>query len=178
MPNLDKINLIDVLKEHAVLYYHQISSSVASFFLHILSMFSNLWGLLKSLPINPSGLSDVAAFSAVIIGLWIPLSIEIITRISDRYKSEVIVTLFERRWQNRWLPRVFIFNLLLTVLLRFFIPEKEISTLEIILSWLSIIIFITSCAFLVNSIKIVKIYTYKTDYILQELINDAKKILK
>ncbi len=186
MLSMEGANWISTVKNYYILSIDIVSkdielvlSSIKSFAVSSIISLSELWAWLISLTINPSGLSDIAAFSAVILGLWIPLSIEIITRISDRYQaSEVIVSLFERRWENYWLPKIFITNLLLAILLRCFIPDDKIFFVEKALAWIVIILFMGSCVILFQSIRMVKIYTYKTDYILQELMDDAEKILQ
>lgn len=43
--------------------------------------------------------SDVIAYQAAIIAIAIPLSLEIISRISERYQSGVITKEFNRQWQ-------------------------------------------------------------------------------
>lgn len=139
---------------------------------------STLYTLLKSVAINPSFLSDVTAFNVAIFALWIPLTIEIITRISDRYKSEVIVSAFERKPINRYLVRVLMLNLILAVGLRFSITENTLTATEEMISWVVMVLFLVSCGMLIKSISILKTFAYKTDYVLQELIDDVKKIFK
>lgn len=139
---------------------------------------STLYAWLKSLAINPSFLSDVTAFNVAIFALWIPLTIEIITRISDRYKSEVIVTAFERKPINRYLVKILMLNLILAVGLRFSITGNTLTITEEMTSWVVMVLFLVSCGMLLKSISILKTFAYKTDYVLQELIDDVKKIFK
>ena len=140
----------------------------------------------KSIAINPSFLSDVIAFNIAILALWIPLTVEIITRISDRYKSEVIISAFERKRVNRYLTKTLMFNLILAVGLKFFITDSTItfrentltSSLEEIMLWIVMILFLVSCMMLLRNISMVKTFAYKTEQVLKELIDDVKKIFK
>lgn len=46
-------------------------------------------------------LSDVIAYQAAVVAITIPVSLEIISRISERYQSGVIIKKFNKQWQLR-----------------------------------------------------------------------------
>lgn len=128
---------------------------------------------------TPNFLSDIAAFEAVVIGLAIPLSFEIISRISERYQSEVITKRFLQDWEIRWLPIFLIVNIIIAISLRFFIPENFTYSLWKILAWLTFVgfLFIASI-FLFKFLPKLKRYMTDTDFILNELFNEAEKLFK
>ena len=82
--------------------------------------------------INYSFLSDIATFNLAIIGLWVPLSISIINKMTERYSSDIIARAFERHPANTLLLNLLILNLIITILMRFFLTEKPINDI----SWL------------------------------------------
>jgi hypothetical protein len=130
-----------------------------------------LWGN------NPAILSDIIAFDIGVLLFWIPLSINIISRISDRYNSEVIVGVFERRWENRWLPKLLTASLTIAVPLKFMMTDV-IYTFENIFMWIVLILFLITLFIVYASIKTVTDYSCRTDDILKGLINDAQKIFQ
>lgn len=115
---------------------------------------------------NPKFLSDVAAFQAVILAFLLPLSIEIISRLSERYKSEVVSSLFKNRWENILFPYVLIFNIILAVVMRFFVDDNFNNGLPLFLAWLVLLVFLFN-AYL----------TFRVVAITKSMISDTKILL-
>lgn len=128
---------------------------------------------------TPNFLSDIAAFEAVVIGLAIPLSFEIISRISERYQSEVITKKFIQNWEIRWLPIFLIANIIITISLRFFVWDNPIGATWKILAWINFIGFLFIAGiFLFKFLPKLKRYMTDTNFILEELFNEAEKLFK
>jgi len=126
---------------------------------------------------DPSFLSDIAAFEAVIIGLAIPLSRDIISRISERYHSDVISNRFDREWEVMWLPNLLVINIILAIILRFFWPENSSSIILVIFAWAIIVSFIILAYIFMRFTRKLKKYL-NTDIILEELYEESKKYFK
>ncbi len=126
--------------------------------------------------INPAFISDINTFNVAVIVFWIPFSIQIITRISDRYKSAVIIRAFEKNWLNRWLLKFAFGNLILGTTLRIFMIDGNLSNIEKFLSSLVWLFFMFTLLILFLLVKTIITYSYKTDIVLQGLIDDIQKI--
>jgi len=127
---------------------------------------------------NPTFLSDVAAFEAAIIAFLVPLSIEIISKISERYSSDVITRSFSNDWKNLLLPPFLLINIFLAILLRFFVQDTVNSLTWKISAWL-MLIALFFIAFVIWRV-IVDIKTIMSDMrsVLNRLYEDVKKSLE
>lgn len=147
----------------------------------ISSIFSNeLITLASSFSIfipDPSFLSDIAAFEAVIIGLAIPLSRDIISRISERYHSDVISNRFDREWEVKWLPELLMINIFLAIVLRFLWPDNPSSIIWVIFAWVIVASFALIAIIFMRFTYKLKKYS-NTDIILEELYEESKKYFK
>jgi hypothetical protein len=123
-------------------------------------------------------LSDVAAFEAVVIGLAIPLSFEIVSRISERYKSEVITKRFIHEWSTRWLQILLIANITLAVCIKFFVHEDPTSDIWKIVSWITFVGFIVTIIVFVHFLRRLSHYATDADSVLNELFDHAEEFLK
>ncbi|EKE11115.1 MAG: hypothetical protein ACD_15C00137G0012 [uncultured bacterium] len=136
-------------------------------------------GILVMFQPNPDFLSDVAAFEAAVVAFLIPLSIEIISKVSERYESEITVRVFEKRLSNRWLPYLLMLNIGLAVILRFSNNSTNGSSGSlVVLSWLTLIFFISMAFMILQVIMNIKKFMTDKQFIIKELINDAKKSLE
>ena len=160
------------------LKYAQPNSNI----LNVLSIFRNEMGNLASQFLNftpePNFLSDIAAFEAVIIGLAIPLSMDIISRISERYHSDVISNRFVHEWEVKWLPYLLIVNIILAIFLRFLWPDEPKSILWSISAWIIIILFVLIAIIFILYINKLKKYSGNTYFILEDLYDEANKYFK
>jgi len=124
-------------------------------------------------------LSDIAAFEAVVIGLAIPLSFEIVSRISERYQSEVITKKFLQNWEIKLLPIFLILNIISAIALRFFVPDNPVGTTWKISAWITFTGFLFIAGiFLFKFLPKLKHYMTDTDFILNNLFNEAEKLFK
>jgi len=126
----------------------------------------------------PNFLADVAAFEAVVIALAIPLSFEIVSRISERYQSEVISKRFIHEWEIKWLPRFLIANIILAVTLRFFVDSEPTSTIWKIFAWITFGGFLFIAIILLKFFAKLKWYMTDTEFVLNKLYDEAEKLLK
>lgn len=123
---------------------------------------------------NPSFLSDVVAFEAVVIALSIPISIDVVTRISDRYQSDVIGRLLMKEKVIGLLPILLLLNIVASITLRFFI-NKDNSSEYIIFEWLVFMFFIITVILLfIFYRKIIK-YSTNEAYVLNQLFSNVGK---
>ncbi|WP_413171047.1 hypothetical protein [Anabaena azotica] len=122
--------------------------------------------------------SDVIAYQAAIIAIAIPLSLEIISRISERYQSGVITKEFNRQWQIKVLPFLVIANALLGVTLKFFVDSKVDTGWQKILAWLIFLLFIATNFLLFSFFKKLGQYATKTKFLLDRLFDDLTQVLR
>ncbi|MEQ8193784.1 MAG: hypothetical protein RIB59_04780 [Rhodospirillales bacterium] len=129
--------------------------------------------VLDNISPSPEFLSDVAAFEAVTIAILIPLSIEIISKLSERYNSEVIIRTFEEYWANKYLPGFLLINIVAVVILRFFAHDYVSSHIWKI-SALIILLFFIVIAFVVwRVIRQIRFFMHDTRFILDQLYKNV-----
>jgi hypothetical protein len=127
---------------------------------------------------NPEFLSDIAAFEAVIIAFLVPLSIEIISKLSERYNSDVITRSFENNFKNRTLPPLLLINIVVAIILRFFIKDQTNPTALNILAWIVLLIFMYTAYAIWTVINRIKTFISDTQYVINQLYEDVKKSIK
>jgi len=127
---------------------------------------------------NPTFLSDVAAFEAVIIAFLVPLSIEIISKISERYNSDVITRSFDNTWENKILPPFLLINIVVAISLRFFVQDDIDSMVWKILAWVVLFIFIGIAFAIWRVINRIKTFMSDTGYVLNQLYEDVEKSIE
>lgn len=128
---------------------------------------------------SPNFLSDIAAFEAAVIALAIPLSFEIVSRISERYQSDVISKRFVRERVIVILPIFMVINIILAVSLRFCAGDTPSSTLWKIFAWVTFIMFIViALIFIFSFIPRLKKYMTSSDFVTDGLFNDAEKAIR
>lgn len=128
--------------------------------------------------INPNinFLSDVIAFEAAVVAIAIPLSLEIISRISERYQSQVLTKKFNQELEVRVLPLILTATIIIAVSLKFF--GDSTSGIWKVLAWLVFVGFLsTSVMLFIFSIKLRR-YITNTEFSLGKLFGDAEKIFK
>jgi len=159
----------------------KISKEVFGLITQIINVFST-FKLLASHLLNfiprPNFLSDVAAFEAVVISIAIPLSFEIISRISERYQSDILTKRFSQEWVVRWLPVFLIFNIVIAITLRFFVEDVPTTSLWKPLAWITLIGFLFVAWALIKFLRLLKNYMTETEFILNRLFDEAEKSLK
>jgi len=158
--------ILGIFRFHAFLSFPKISIN-----------FSWLNWLGEIIP-NPTFLSDVAAFEAVIIAFLVPLSIEIISKISERYNSDVITRSFDNTWENKILPPFLLINIVVAISLRFFVQDDIDSMAWKILAWAVLFIFIGIAFAIWRVINRIKTFMSNTGYVLNQLYEDVEKSIE
>ena len=97
--------------------------------------------LLASVVPSKEFLSDAAAFEGVLIGVAIPISLQVVTWTADRYKDHEIAKFFTDERLYRWQYFLLLPNIGIAILLRF-LNISNLVPLAIILFWLIINIYI------------------------------------
>ncbi len=126
----------------------------------------------------PKFLSDVAAFEAVVIAIAVPLSLEIVSRISERYHSGIVTNRFVQEIEIKLLPAFLLANIIVAVSLRFFVNNVPTSLIWKILAWFVFFGFLFIGLVLFRFFILLKRYTADIEYIEKTLFDDAEKLLK
>ncbi|MBI4743313.1 MAG: hypothetical protein HY776_00510 [Actinobacteria bacterium] len=127
---------------------------------------------------NPTFLSDVAAFEAIIIAFLVPLSIEIISKISERYNSDVITRVFESGLWNKTLPPFLLINIVAAILLRFLVKDNADSLIWKITAWIVMLMFLYIAFAIWRMILRIKAFMGDTKHIVNQLNKDVNKSLE
>lgn len=127
---------------------------------------------------NPTFLSDIAAFEAAIIAFLVPLSIEIISKISERYNSDVITRSFENNWENKILPPFLLINIVAAIILRFLVQDDIRSVAWKILAWIVLFVFIYIAFAIWRVINRIKTFMSDTKSVINQLYEDVEKSIE
>jgi len=127
---------------------------------------------------NPTFLSDVAAFEALVIAFLVPLSIEIISKISERYNSNVITRSFYNTWENKILPPFILINIVAAIVLGFFVQDDVNSVLWKMLAWIVLFVFIYIAFASWRVINRIKIFMSDTKFVIGQLYEDFKRSIE
>jgi hypothetical protein len=137
-----------------------------------------LWNSFSSFTPDIAFLSDVIAFQGAVIAIAYPLSLEIVSRISERYSSNVITRKFSNEWSVRILPYLLIANVIIAVSLKFFYTGGLSLLLPKTLAWLTITIFLLSTFLLINFFNTIREYAVNSKYLIDQLLIDMKGLIK
>ena len=140
---------------------------IGNFFYHFLSR-----------PPAVDFLSEVIAFEIAIVAFLIPLSLEMIARISDRYGSSVVTALFDQEITNKLLLPALLVNLFLVVGLRFLAPNPPSSTLWFVCAWLSLVGFLALSVLVYLYFLTLKSYISSPRNLLTKLFKKANDAIK
>lgn len=128
---------------------------------------------------KPNFLSDIATFEGVIIAIAIPLSLDIVSRISERYKSEVISKQFFKEWEIKLLPYFLILNIVTAILLRFCVGDNPKGLSWRLVAFLILVIFfIVAFIFIFGFSLKLKKYIIEPEFILNRFFNEAEEFFK
>ena len=127
---------------------------------------------------NPAFLSDIAAIEAAIIAFLVPLSIEIISKLSERYNSDVITRAFARKWENRLLTPFLLINIILAVIMRFLIKDDTDTICWAFLSWIILIAFMFVAFLIWRVINHIKNFMTEERSVLNQLYEDVEKSIQ
>ncbi|MBP6913435.1 MAG: hypothetical protein KBC00_02390 [Candidatus Levybacteria bacterium] len=144
------------------------TASISQNFTHEKAKIEETNGSNKSSLTNNMGgfLSDVLTFQTAILALLIPLSFDVISRISDRYNSEIIIKRFQKEPVFLFLIGILVSNILYMLFLRFFDNSFQI------LSGISLLLAVSSLVLLCFFLLLVSRYT-SISYIKKKLLNNA-----
>lgn len=120
---------------------------------------------------NSPKLAEIIAFHIALIAFFIPLSVEMVGRISERYGSGIISNYYKREIIPWAIFGLSIFNIFLSVLLMFFsITSKALNYISLSLFTLTLILIIP---FLYS------LYQYLTDInaVIRKVTKDVKDII-
>ncbi len=126
--------------------------------------------------INKDVLTDIITFEVTIFAFLIPLSIDIITKLSERYQSEIVVDVFE----NNFFVRNNSFILLINIGFAIFIRMINFSNSNLIdfFTILIFIIFIILSFMIINVIWRIKLFSTNPDAIIDEIFKEFEEILE
>lgn len=119
----------------------------------------------------------ITTFEIAIIAFLIPLSIDIISKISDRYNSNVIIRSYENYWLNKFLPVILIFHICSTVFLSILLEYKD-KFLWKCFAWTIILTFFFICLSVLKIVRRIKKYISNSESIVENLTREAKDVLK
>jgi hypothetical protein len=104
-----------------------------------------IWEPLASFSPSLGFASDVIAYQAAIVAITIPVSLEIISRVSERYQSGAVAREFSQQWQLKTLLALIFIDTLLGVNLKFFVASEKIEmTVWKVVAWIVFIFFIAT----------------------------------
>ncbi|MBW4461817.1 MAG: hypothetical protein KME47_16485 [Nodosilinea sp. WJT8-NPBG4] len=147
----------------------------------ITQSFMGVFLFLKYFVPNFDFLSDVIAFQGAVVAIAYPLSLEIVSRISERYHSGVIIKKFNKEWQVRTLPYLLISSVIIATLLKFFSSSNSDEVeppLARALAWLVITLFITSTILLISFFLVLRRYAVDTELLVAQLLADMQGLIK
>ncbi|HEX7017421.1 MAG TPA: hypothetical protein VF209_00740 [Patescibacteria group bacterium] len=124
-----------------------------------------------SLPEKASGfISDALTVQTAILALLLPLSVDIVSRISDRYKSEIIMNRFIKEPFFRALAIILLLNITYLLFLSFFKVES------FLLTGFSFLLSIASMVLLALFFNLILQYVRSPSFVKEQLFNEAEKI--
>ena len=131
---------------------------------------------LVSVTPNTNFLSDIITFESAVIAIAIPLSIEIVSRISERYESGIITEKFQQEWIVKCLPKLLIFNIVFIVFLKFF--DNYNLSIEKIFLWIALLLFITISVIFVSFFAKLRLYIAAPKNLLSLFFKETEDLLK
>jgi hypothetical protein len=124
-------------------------------------------------------LSNIITLEAAIIGLAIPLSFAIISSISERYQSEVILRSFTQELPVWLLPPLLMIHIVYLIVIQFlFSDQVPISAFWKPCAWVGLILCLSAVVLLFIFVHRLKCYMTGTDFLLEKLFYEAEKIFE
>ncbi len=143
----------------------------------LMIFFNQHWvDIISCIKFSDSFFVAIIGFQTAVIAFLIPLSIEIISKISERYSSDVIVRQFENYSGYRYLPKLLLLNIIIAAILLLF--EKNDSLIYKFLSLVVLFLFLYSCGITLIIIKRVKKYVSNIGEVINELASQAQDVIK
>jgi len=121
---------------------------------------------------NTTFLSDIAAVEGVLIGVSIPISLQVVSWAVDRYKDQELASFFTNEKLYKAQFFLFLPNIVLAIVLRF-LDIKNFVILGIILVW-----FVINVIVFYFFLQLIRRYAVETDKIfIEKLKKHAEKII-
>jgi len=125
-------------------------------------------------------LIQVLAFEGIILTVAVPLSLEMISRVSERYQSNVVTRQFRRRRLVTLLPPFLLFKVTAIILLLFFAPDGNLDGQWKALGWVTFVLFLVVVLLVIGYYRVLSRYMSEesSKAIVEGLIQDASKTLQ
>ncbi|MHA1401832.1 MAG: hypothetical protein ACTSQE_15895 [Candidatus Heimdallarchaeaceae archaeon] len=162
----------------AYFIYSLITEFLEKIILIVVFSLCKFFDLLSRFNPLPKFLSDVAAFQGIVVAIVIPLSFQMISRISDRYQSGVITARFKREWLMRLMPVCLLANILLAVTLRFLVNDYPTSAGWTVFAWIVYGVFFITIILLYLFFKLLLKYITDSEFIVNQLLDEAEELFK
>ncbi|MCK4655294.1 MAG: hypothetical protein KAU01_12705 [Candidatus Cloacimonetes bacterium] len=143
------------------------------------SLIKNLISWFEKFSPNLRAFALIITFEAAVVAILIPLSLEMISKISERYKSKVITNLFIKHRVIKFLPLLLITNIITAISLKFFVNKELLLPVFVKIIVLFIyILFIIIALNLLSFIKILKKYITQDDFIIKKFFEEIDDAIK
>jgi hypothetical protein len=171
---------LGLLRVHEKITFYVKLSQFGEYRIQVISIFDQkIWRLLSSFSPSLGFASDVIAYQAAIVAIAIPVSLEIISRVSERYQSGAVTREFNQQWQLRTLLVLVVTDALFGVTLKFFVSSEQINIAAWkVIAWIVFIFFIATNVVLFAFFDNLRQYVTKTKFLLDRLFNDLNLNLK
>lgn len=123
-------------------------------------------------------LTDAVAVEAALLGLTVPLSFEIISRISERYNSDVVTRQFVEEPVVRWMPHCLVANICLAIVMKFLKRPQDGGNGWLCLSWLGLLGFAFTSWMLFRFLATLRKYVVNRQFLMDSLFNVAHDSLE
>ncbi len=133
--------------------------------------------LLNTIKIEHGFIELMAGIEGAILALAIPLSHESVLKISERYNSETVSSLFQRKKRIRIYPYLLTIGIICCLTLGFFYEKCETLDWWKIIAIISILLFMSNLVMLLIFFYIVKQYTTTSNFVLGEHLRNVKKTI-
>lgn len=109
---------------------------------------------------TPDFLSDIAAFEGILIGVSIPISLQVVTWVVDRYSDQEIAQFFIKEPLYRAQYLLFLPSIIIAILLRFLNISNSL------ILWLIFFLLVINIFIFYKFIRLVEQYATNTDKLL------------
>lgn len=142
-------------------------------FIFLLDIINKVFNFFSNSVPNPAFLSDVAVFEGILIGVAIPISLQVVSRTVDRYKDQEIAQFFIKEFLYKIQYLMLLPNIAIAIFLRF------LNISNIIFLWFIFIWLILNMVIFYKFIRLVEQYITNTDkLLLRKLKRHVEIILK
>ena len=144
----------------------------------ILNTIKEIWYYLVNYTPSPAFLSDLISFQAVVLSLALPISIIIVTRITERYKSDSIAQRFLDEWEFKLLFWLLICSIILNVCIKFFFTGTICFLFWKNVAYFALALFFITMFVFIKFVSLLKKYIIGREYILDELFQEIQEYIE